>query len=236
LASREHTSSSQIDLVFKGLKFLLTSAPRANKKSDFNKRDYRQKIENRGGEIIDNFENLDDTDSAFLIADTYYRTHKYLFALSLSIPCISQLWISECVEKNELVNYTEFLLPAGESSLNPEVVSQWKPLKGRLLRDKTIMVYSNNDDKNGVSEIWPPMLKNLGAVLLDPFHHSMQLTEKTSFFDSNKIDLFLTDVECDKELVEKIESSGGLVVSSEFIIQAIIMGELPNISETNRFR
>jgi len=67
--------------------------------SDFNKRDYRTKIEERGGIVMEDFSTLQEGEHAFLIADTFYRTHKYLCALSLSIPCLSYLWIQECVSK-----------------------------------------------------------------------------------------------------------------------------------------
>jgi hypothetical protein len=107
--------------IFKGLKFVLTSANRPNKGriqiklrtnklmilirntnfpvSNFNKREYRTKIEERGGQVVEDFSALQPNDVAYLIADTYYRTHKYLCALSMSIPCVSFKWVQECVER-----------------------------------------------------------------------------------------------------------------------------------------
>lgn len=56
-------------------------------------------IEERGGVVIDDFKDLHEDAQAFLIADTFYRTQKYLSALSLSIPCVDHKWISECVKQ-----------------------------------------------------------------------------------------------------------------------------------------
>jgi len=227
--------------IFSGLKFVLTSATRTKKNSDFNKRDYRQKIVERGGEIIDDFSTLSDVDRAFLVADTYYRTHKYLSALSLSVPCVGQKWILECVKENALVDHCKYLLPAGESSLDSNIISEWKPLKGSLLLGKRVMVYSNSEavtDYNvlGFVDIWSPIIRNLGATLIEPISPGGPLLPKLDFLDNNPVDILLTDSDCEKELSDKVESLGGLAVSSEWIIQAIVMGKLPDIDESDRFR
>lgn len=101
--------------IFDDLRFVLTSANRPNKGtsdslfslfftyfflnsvSQWNKREYRTKIEERGGVVIEDFSKLEPGARAFLIADTFYRTHKYLCALSLSVPCVNYKWIQECV-------------------------------------------------------------------------------------------------------------------------------------------
>lgn len=238
---KESDFEPAIPKIFDGYKFVLTSAPRANKKTDFNKRDYRQKIEERGGKIIDDFKKLEDGEKAFLIADTYYRTHKYLFALSLSVPCVGQKWVMECVEQNEFIPYEEYLLPAGESSLSPGVIKGWKSLKGTLLCGKTVMVYSNAPPLNeehivGFIDIWSPIAKNLGASLVKPLVNGGPISDKLRFFDLTKVDVLLTDSECEKGVADKVEAQGGLVVSSEWIIHAIITGELPDINASRRFR
>jgi len=92
---------------------------------DFNKREYRTIIGERGGTVIEDFLDLKEGELVVLIADTFYRTHKYLSALSLSIPCLSCLWIQECVANRKLLKHEEFLLPAGESTSEPGRICQW---------------------------------------------------------------------------------------------------------------
>jgi hypothetical protein len=129
VAASSTTADNQEQLskvpIFANMKFVLTSATRTKKISDFNKKDYRIKIEDRGGQMIDDFTSLKEGDKAFLVADTYYRTHKYLSALSLSVPCVKHNWIQECVAQEKLLDYVKFMLPAGESTLNSSQIFAW---------------------------------------------------------------------------------------------------------------
>lgn len=83
--------------IFEGMYFILTSANRQTGPPPFTKKDVRKAIEHRAGNVIESFEGIKDDDKVYLIADTYYRTHKYLTALSLSIPTVSFKWIEESV-------------------------------------------------------------------------------------------------------------------------------------------
>uniref|UniRef100_A0A914M8G1 BRCT domain-containing protein n=1 Tax=Meloidogyne incognita TaxID=6306 RepID=A0A914M8G1_MELIC len=235
--------------LFVGFKFVLTSANRPNKVSDFNKRDYRTKIEERGGIVMEDFSTLQEGEHAFLIADTFYRTHKYLCALSLSIPCLSYLWIQECVSKKKLVEYEEFLLPAGESTSEPGRICQWKPLKGVLFNGKRVIIYNRhyNQDPNVIpfGEIWIALMRNLGATVVgighgEPFSKEANLTasleEKLEFCRKTDFDIFLTENDCEPQLARCATAKNALAVSSEWIIQAMVTGELPPIEECDRFR
>lgn len=51
-----------------------------------------------------------------LIADGHSRKVKYMQALALGLPCIHERWITTCVEKQALVNWSDYLLCAGNSS------------------------------------------------------------------------------------------------------------------------
>jgi hypothetical protein len=51
-----------------------------------------------------------------LIADTHCRKAKYMQALALNIPCLSGRWIVDSIEAGKLLDWTKYLLPAGESS------------------------------------------------------------------------------------------------------------------------
>ncbi|KAL5313633.1 hypothetical protein ACEPPN_018054 [Leptodophora sp. 'Broadleaf-Isolate-01'] len=52
-----------------------------------------------------------------LIADEHSRKAKYMQALALGLPCISGHWITACVAKNAIVDWSPYLLCAGQSSI-----------------------------------------------------------------------------------------------------------------------
>lgn len=51
-----------------------------------------------------------------LIADGHSRKAKYMQALALGLPCIHERWITTCSEKQKLVDWSDYLLCAGNSS------------------------------------------------------------------------------------------------------------------------
>uniref|UniRef100_A0A914Z212 BRCT domain-containing protein n=1 Tax=Panagrolaimus superbus TaxID=310955 RepID=A0A914Z212_9BILA len=85
--------------IFDKLQFILTSANRESGPRPFAKREVRKQIESRGGNVVETFESMNPDLTTYLIADTFYRTHKYLTALSLSVPTVSFKWINKCVEE-----------------------------------------------------------------------------------------------------------------------------------------
>ncbi|KAI2643174.1 hypothetical protein GGS21DRAFT_495073 [Xylaria nigripes] len=61
---------------------------------------------------------LDDTVGfAALIADGHSRKVKYMQALALGIPCLAPRWVTTCVLKQEIVDWSSYLLCAGSSTL-----------------------------------------------------------------------------------------------------------------------
>ncbi|PBP16355.1 BRCT domain protein [Diplocarpon rosae] len=52
-----------------------------------------------------------------LIADEHSRKAKYMQALALGLPCVSGHWITACVAKSSLVDWSPYLLCAGQSSI-----------------------------------------------------------------------------------------------------------------------
>ncbi|KAK4177623.1 putative DNA repair protein [Triangularia setosa] len=51
-----------------------------------------------------------------LIADGHSRKVKYMQALALGLPCIAPRWVTMCLDKEELVDWSPFLLCAGQSA------------------------------------------------------------------------------------------------------------------------
>ncbi|VCU40132.1 Bgt-1367 [Blumeria graminis f. sp. tritici] len=73
---------------------------------------------------------------AAVIADEYSRKAKYLQALALGLPCISGRWIQNCVSKAIVIDWSLFLLCAGQSSV-----------LGNACRSRTMQFYSAPDAK-----------------------------------------------------------------------------------------
>jgi hypothetical protein len=59
---------------------------------------------------------VEDAGFACLIADKHSRRPKYMQALALNLPCLSDRWIEDCVAKGQILDWEIYLLPAGESS------------------------------------------------------------------------------------------------------------------------
>ncbi|GAB1314421.1 radiation sensitive protein rad9 [Madurella fahalii] len=51
-----------------------------------------------------------------LVADGHSRKAKYMQALALGLPCIAARWVTTCLDRNELVDWTPYLLCAGQSA------------------------------------------------------------------------------------------------------------------------
>jgi hypothetical protein len=234
--SKEEESGSETNKnpskFFDKLQFILTSANRQTGPPPFTKKEVRKQIESRGGNVVETFESMNPELTTYLIADTFYRTHKYLTALSLSVPTVSFKWIEKCVEENKLADYNDFMLDAGESETTKEVY-KWKPLKGKILVGKKVAVYSRRGapaTNNGIDfcQIWGPIVVNLGAELVKyPTE-----TEKAVEFFKNKdtTDYFIADDGTPQELINSVSEGSGIPVTSEWIIQTIITGILATTS------
>ncbi|RAK80409.1 chromatin-binding protein RAD9 [Aspergillus fijiensis CBS 313.89] len=57
-----------------------------------------------------------DVGFACLIADRHSRRSKYMQALALNLPCLSDRWIEDCVARGRIIDWEIYLLPAGEST------------------------------------------------------------------------------------------------------------------------
>ncbi|OGM43584.1 putative DNA damage repair protein (Rad9) [Aspergillus bombycis] len=58
----------------------------------------------------------EDVGFACLIADKHSRRPKYMQALALNLPCLSDRWIEDCIAQRQVIDWEMYLLPAGESS------------------------------------------------------------------------------------------------------------------------
>ncbi|RYP05695.1 hypothetical protein DL764_003620 [Monosporascus ibericus] len=62
------------------------------------------------------------TGFAALIADGHSRKVKYMQALALGLPCLAPRWITTCVAKRKVVDWSSYLLCAGQSAVLGEAI------------------------------------------------------------------------------------------------------------------
>lgn len=71
-----------------------------------------------------------------LIADGHSRKVKYMQALALGLPCVAARWVTTCLERNQLVDWTPYLLCAGQSAF-----------LGDAIRSRTLTPYDASTAK-----------------------------------------------------------------------------------------
>lgn len=90
-----------------------------------------------------------------LIADNHSRKVKYMQALALGLPCLSWKWISACVAKNQLVDWTSYALCAGSSMV-----------LGNAIRSRTLPVYDAAKARlQDVMDQRPKLLESMEILL-----------------------------------------------------------------------
>uniref|UniRef100_A0A8C7WYH2 BRCT domain-containing protein n=1 Tax=Oryzias sinensis TaxID=183150 RepID=A0A8C7WYH2_9TELE len=116
--------------LFMGFAFMLTASSETDRLSNlafsedeedyvqtgpYNKAYTESQLQAGGGFILPDF-NEEQCQAAYqslLIADQHCRTRKYLLCVSSGVPCVSHIWVRDCCRENKLLNYRNYLLPAG---------------------------------------------------------------------------------------------------------------------------
>ncbi|KAH7706659.1 Protein HSR-9 [Aphelenchoides avenae] len=216
-------------MIFRNRKFVLTSINRVNRAGQppFVKRLIRDLIKQFGGTVIVDFKGLGDDEEVYLIADTHYRTHKYLSALSLSVPCVHHTWITECVEAGTIIDCKKYMLPAGQAPDHHGTIREyeWKPLKGQLMAGKKVWIHSKSG--SDFDELWSPIVSAVGAEVVRDDDLPQDVLELVEWLSNDGVEIVVTDSSCETLIVEAMEASEcGEVVGSEWVIESLIAGEL----------
>lgn len=91
-----------------------------------------------------------------LIADGHSRKVKYMQALALGLPCIHERWITICTEKQKLVDWSDYLLCAGNSSF-----------LGDAIRSRNLRIYDAASAKlSEVIDNRPRLLRGSRVLLV----------------------------------------------------------------------
>ncbi|KAH7033471.1 uncharacterized protein B0I36DRAFT_321523 [Microdochium trichocladiopsis] len=91
-----------------------------------------------------------------LIADEHSRKAKYIQALALGLPCLAPRWVTTCVAKKKLVDWSSYLLCAGQSSF-----------LGDAIRSRNLPYYDPTTSKfSAVIEQRPKLLENTEVLVV----------------------------------------------------------------------
>ncbi|CAI2314078.1 unnamed protein product [Caenorhabditis sp. 36 PRJEB53466] len=228
--------------IFAGKLFMLTSANRSATSPTppvFRKKNLTSFLVENGGivvEQLDDFQGSHPNLTPILISDTFYRTHKYLAALARGIPCVKNVWLQECGERGECIDFKDFVLPAGTSIYieGQEMPAPENP--SELLAGKTIYVHSTHDARELTQtgpggtfvEIWKPILHLLGANTVE---NDWRTLEETHL----QFDVVLVDGTFEPQVMTYADKIGASKVTSEWVIQTIMLSGAPDPKSHQKF-
>ncbi|XP_076983758.1 TP53-binding protein 1 isoform X9 [Tamandua tetradactyla] len=197
---------------FKIIKELLEIPP-------FNKQYTESQLRAGAGYILEDF-NEAQCNTAYqclLIADQHCRTRKYFLCLASGIPCVSHVWVHDSCHANQLQNYRNYLLPAGYS-LEEQRILDWQPRDNPFQNLKVLLV---SDQQQNFLELWSEILMTGGAASVKQ-HHSSAHNKDIAL---GVFDVVVTDLSCPASVLKCAEALQLPVVSQEWVIQCLIVGE-----------
>ncbi|XP_070785468.1 TP53-binding protein 1 [Enoplosus armatus] len=207
------TASSEIDR--------LTNKPASDDEDDYvqtgpyNKVYTESQLQAGGGFILPDF-NEEQCKAAYqslLIADQHCRTRKYLLCLASGVPCVSHIWVRDCCKDNKLLNYRNYLLPAGVGP--DDAIVEWHPRCSPFKALRVLLVF----DKP--VELWAQLITLGGGSSIRQF----QADKDSSDIPAGKYDVVVTDHACPPLVENNVTSQEVPLVSPEWLIQSLIRGE-----------
>ncbi|XP_059371143.1 TP53-binding protein 1-like isoform X3 [Carassius carassius] len=225
--------------LFMGFVFMLTASSENERDSNhqpsdedeeyvqrapYNKHYTVRQLEAGGGMILLDF-NEEQCKAAYqslLIADQHCRTRKYLLCVAGGVPCVSQIWVRDCCQEKKLVNYRNYLLPAG---LGPEGrIVEWHPRCNPFKALKVVLISEDRVD------LWTSLLSMGGAAKV---HHHKE-NEDLSDIPNMKFDVAVTSSVCPSEDLKQVALDMP-VVSLEWLIQSSICGKCLSYDSNSEF-
>ncbi|XP_027377831.1 TP53-binding protein 1 isoform X3 [Bos indicus x Bos taurus] len=185
----------------------------------FNKQYTECQLRAGAGYILEDF-NEAQCNTAYqclLIADQHCRTRKYFLCLASGIPCVSHVWVHDSCHANQLQNYRNYLLPAGYS-LEEQRILDWQPRENPFQNLKVLLV---SDQQQNFLELWSEILMTGGAASVKQ-HHSSAHNKDIAL---GVFDVVVTDPSCPASVLKCAEALQLPVVSQEWVIQCLIVGE-----------
>ncbi|XP_024857817.1 TP53-binding protein 1 isoform X2 [Kryptolebias marmoratus] len=225
-----HGPLPQNTSLFMGFAFMLTASSESdrvtNKASSDDEEDYVQtgpynkaytesQLQAGGGFILPDF-NEEQCKAAYqslLIADQHCRTRKYLLCLASGVPCVSHIWVRDCCKENKLLNYRNYLLPAGVGP--DDAIVEWHPRSSPFKTLRVLLAFEKP------AELWAQLMTMGGASSVRHF----QADKDSPDIPTGKYDVVVTDHACPPLLEKNVTSQEIPLVSPEWLIQSLICGE-----------
>lgn len=197
----------------------------------------RSHLENQikagGGVVYQNFENVPKNKQKMLrlVAPFSCLTPKYVQCLAAGVPIVSHKWIIDCCEKSKLLDFKEYILPAGFSVIEKKYLdwSQDRSVSHKKqflpFKNSTIILGSYETD---FVEFWSAVCKSAGATVRIA-KRAEDITETLNGFLLTQEDFFYRN----KVSVEQYNIH---IVSTVFVVESLICGKIvdPAINEKLR--
>nr|XP_046252129.1 TP53-binding protein 1 isoform X3 [Scatophagus argus] len=183
--------------------------------SPYNKAYTESQLQAGGGFILPDF-NEEQCKAAYqslLIADQHCRTRKYLLCLASGVPCVSHIWVRDCCKDNKLLNYRNYLLPAGVGT--DDAIVEWHPRCSPFKALRVLLVFEKP------VELWAQLISMGGGSSVRHF----QADKDGSDIPAGKYDVVVTDRACPPLVEKSVTSQEVPLVSPEWLIQSVICGE-----------
>ncbi|XP_056877132.1 TP53-binding protein 1 isoform X3 [Takifugu flavidus] len=225
--------------LFMGFAFMMTASCESDRLSNklssdedeeyvqtgpYNKTYTESQLQAGGGFILPDF-NEEQCKAAYqslLIADQHCRTQKYLLCLASGVPCVSHLWVRDCCKDNKLLNYRNYLLPAG---IGPDdAIVEWHPRSTPFKALRILLVFEKP------AELWAQLITMGGASSVRHFQPD------ASDIPAGKFDVVVTDHTCSPLVEKNMASQEVPLVSPEWLIQSVICGECLGFHSLPRYR
>ncbi|XP_051776166.1 TP53-binding protein 1 isoform X3 [Erpetoichthys calabaricus] len=217
--------------LFLGYAFLLTTSSENDRETNhtgdnkeeeyvetapYNKQYTERQLRAGGGYVM-----LDVSDSQcnssyerLLIADQHCRTQKYLLSVANGIPCVSHIWVRDCCRANQTLSFRNYMLPAGLGLLENRII-EWHPRRSPFESLQVLLISEKH------LELWADLLMMGGASSVR--QHSA--TSQNKDIAVGVYNLLVTDTSCSDSVLKCAAALDIPVVSPEWVIQSIIVGE-----------
>ncbi|KAM3876844.1 TP53-binding protein 1 [Diretmus argenteus] len=225
-----HGPLPQNTSLFMGFAFMLTASSETDRLTNklasddeedivqtapYNKGYTESQLQAGGGFILLDF-NEEQCKAAYqslLIVDQHCRTRKYLLCVASGVPCVSHIWVRDCCKENKLLNYRNYLLPAGVGP--DDAIVEWHPRCSPFKALRVLLVFEEP------VELWAQLLTMSGASSVRQF----QSDKDSSDISAGKFDVVVTDRSCPPPVQDAATSQKVPLVSPEWLIQSLISGE-----------
>ncbi|XP_054477058.1 TP53-binding protein 1 isoform X2 [Anoplopoma fimbria] len=181
----------------------------------YNKTYTESQLQTGGGFVLQDF-NEEQCKAAYqslLIADQHCRTRKYLLCLASGVPSVSHIWVRDCCKDNKLLNYRNYLLPAGVGP--DEAIVEWHPRCSPFKTLRVLLVFEKP------VELWAQLIGMGGGSSVRQFPADKDVSD----IPAGKYDVVVTDRACPASVEKNMTSQEVPLVSPEWIIQSVIRGE-----------